>query len=759
MVRNRLLLLLIVFAGLAATARPAHAQPQPGGCVPKWDMKSDTLQVVNGTHTLLIKNVQIDCNDVQIFAEEAELFTDIDRVRASGNVVFVSGTSRIAAERLEFNTKTKTGTFFVASGIANLEDRGIDRSMFGTQEPDAYFWGDTIEKLGPKTYRITRGGFTTCVQPTPRWEMVATSVTLTLEKHALLTNMLLKVKDVPVFYLPAMYYPINKEDRATGFLLPIYGSSIIKGQKLSNAFFWAINRSQDATLYHNYYSKTGQGFGGDYRYIQSAGSSGSMQVSVLREHQAEYESNGTTTVVEGLNSYNIVGTVMQQLPANLRLSGNANYFSSLLSQQRNQENIYAATNVTRSFGANLAGSWKGNSVSGTVERNEYFTSETDSNVAGTLPRIHYSRGEKAIGSLPLYFGASGEYVGLIRNVNSATNTTSTGLTRIDLFPTLRFPFTKLPFLTFNSSLGFRATRWSESQDDHAVRIPESIFRKYFTLGTTMTGPVLTRIWNTPRRAYAQKFKHVIEPFLTLSRITPIDNYNNIVKLEGPDYTVGRDTTVVYGVNNRLYAKKESAREIVTVGISQSYHTDENAAAVDRQYQSSDFTTGSPPTHFSPVAVQVHVTPTPVTDATFRTEYDTQFHALRSLAANGGLALGWVRENAGWSVNRFIPGFNTEEAATHYLTSSTLVRKPGGAFGTTYQFNYDVKNQQFLNQRIISHYNSQCCGLAVEYQHVNYGLSSARIGVTSDHRFNISFTLAGIGTFSDLFGALGGQQGR
>ena len=35
-----------------------------------------------------------------------------------------------------------------------------------------------------------------------------------------------------MFYLPAMYYPINKEDRATGFLIPIYGASTIKGQTL-----------------------------------------------------------------------------------------------------------------------------------------------------------------------------------------------------------------------------------------------------------------------------------------------------------------------------------------------------------------------------------------------------------------------------------------------------------------------------------------------------------------------------------------------
>ena len=73
---------------------------------------------------------------------------------------------------------------------------------------------------------------------------------------------MLKVKGVPLFYLPVMYYPTNKEDRATGFLMPTYGTSTLRGQSIHNAFFWAINRSQDATLLHDWFSKTGQGFGG-----------------------------------------------------------------------------------------------------------------------------------------------------------------------------------------------------------------------------------------------------------------------------------------------------------------------------------------------------------------------------------------------------------------------------------------------------------------------------------------------------------------
>ena len=97
-----------------------------------------------------------------------------DLVTARGHVVFVSGGNRIWADRMEYNTRTRTGTFYNARGSAILGDRGptTDRSLFGTQEPEAAFWGEQLEKVGPKKYRITRGGFTTCVQPTPRWEIV-----------------------------------------------------------------------------------------------------------------------------------------------------------------------------------------------------------------------------------------------------------------------------------------------------------------------------------------------------------------------------------------------------------------------------------------------------------------------------------------------------------------------------------------------------------------------------------------------------------
>ena len=231
--------------------------------------------------------VRIDCDDMHLSADQMEVF---DGHRSSRPATSCSSrdTNRIASERLEFDTKTRTGTFYNASGTVSMANR-VDRSMFGTQEPDAMFRGDEIHKLGPERTRSSTARFTTCVQPTPRWEMVAGSVTLKVDDHALLTNTLLRVKGVPVMYLPAFYYPIQEDDRATGFLMPIYGASTVRGQSISNAFFWAINRSQDATFMHDWFSKTGQAFGGEYRYELGGGNHGNARFNLLNEHAADYQ--------------------------------------------------------------------------------------------------------------------------------------------------------------------------------------------------------------------------------------------------------------------------------------------------------------------------------------------------------------------------------------------------------------------------------------------------------------------------------------
>jgi LPS-assembly protein len=246
----------------AQTAAPAAAAAPLLGIFSKYTQWR--LEQVSPTHLRLTGEVEIEGEDLSFTADEVDLYTDTNRLVARGNVVFASPEGRIAADQVDYNTQTGTGTFLQASGILSLGPTA-DRLPFGDQDPDVYFYGEQLEKTAPRRYRVTNGGFTTCVQPTPRWEVTSGSVTLSLDEYAFARNTILRVKGVPLLYLPVMYYPIQEDERATGFLLPSYGASTVRGQAVSNAFFWAINRSQDATFFHDWFTRSGQGTGAEYR--------------------------------------------------------------------------------------------------------------------------------------------------------------------------------------------------------------------------------------------------------------------------------------------------------------------------------------------------------------------------------------------------------------------------------------------------------------------------------------------------------------
>jgi len=324
---------------------------------------------------------------------------------------------------------------------------------------------------------------------------------------------------------------------------------------------------------------------------------------------------------------------------------------------------------------------------------------------------------------------------------------------------LRVPFTRWPFLTLNSSVGWRGTYWTESLDAAGRQIEESIGRQYFDFQTRITGPVFNRIFNTPGGGFAEKYKHVVEPTLTIQRTTAIDQFDRIVQLESADYVVGNVTRFTYALANRLYAKKEVSREIASLSVSQTYYTDQRAAQYDRNYQSS-YSDEALDTNFSSVAVLARVSPADRISGEFRTEWDPTVHTLKTLSASGSLRGGERFDlSAGWSRRRLIPelpDFSDPASATHSVNAAASLRSRSNRIGGSYSFNYDLQRDYFLQQRVLGYYNAQCCGIVLEWQTFNLQ-GVAGITVPQDRRFNISFSLAGIGTFSNFLGALSGQQ--
>lgn len=763
MSRLSITLLLCVMCHVLLAAAPARAQ-DISGC------RSDSLDtltlerlagnrtVLNGTEAVPVK---VDCDNAEFYANSIEVFHGEGRIVATGDVLFVSGNNRISAERVDFNTKTKTGTFYKASGTTVIRDKS-QPGPFGSQEPNAYFWGEELHKTGPDTYRVVDGGFTACVQPTPRWEVASGSITLNLDDYALLRNSVFKVKGVPLLYLPIFYYPMEEDDRSTGFLMPIYGNDTIKGQSLSMPFFWAIGRSHDATFTYDWFSKAGRAATGEYRYVLSPGSSGNSTFNMLNEREITAADAGTGQAPRpARRSYNVVGSLVQALPGGFRAQGNANYFTSLETQQRYQQDIFQSTTRTRNFDGSLTGTWNELAISARADRRDYFDSANTLTRTGSLPRVAVSRGERAIGGLPVYFGASGEFVNIVRStMKDDVELTNQGLSRFDVHPTLRVPFTRWQFLTINSAVSWRGTYWTESLDPATNRQVESgLSRQYYDFNARITGPVFNRIFNTPGGGFAEKYKHVIEPTVTIQRTSSIDVGDRIVRLDSGDYVLGGVTQFVYGLSNRLYAKKEVSREIASLTVNQTYYSNDQAANVDPNYQSS-FNQISNPTKFSPFRIAARVNPTDRFSTEFKTEWNPTARALTTFSASGSLRTSDLFDVTGsWSRRRLIedvPGFNDPATAVHTVSGGTRMRSRSNRVGGSYSIDYDFQHDYLIQQTVQWYYNAQCCGVVMEWQGLNtQGIPG--VTVPNIRRFNISFSLAGIGTFSNFLGALGGQQ--
>ncbi len=765
--------LIRVIAGILLMAAGAGSAAAQG--VPGFDSAISERQIrIGENHIQMSGQVELKRGDIELYANEVEIFTDSDRAVASGNVVLVQTGTRIAAERVDFNTKTRLGTFYNAYGFANIKPQvprpgAVAVPNVSNQETDVYFQGETVEKIGPKKYKITNGGFTTCVQPTPRWELHAGTVVLSIDNYTLLRSAVFSVKGVPMLYVPVLYYPTKKDDRATGILIPTYGSSDLRGQSLHNAFFWVLGRSQDLTFEHVWYSKTGQGGGSEYRYNFGPGSNGDFRGNFLNEHSADYvNEDGTVTPSAASKSWELHGGANQALPGNLRARARVDYFSSLVQMQSVQMNYANAYQNQRSFGGNVVGAWRSYSLNATVDHTDYFSSQTASSTSGSWPKIALTRNERLIPGTPMYFSVGGEYASLLKNSEDTSNGFSYNqdVSRVDFTPQVRFPFKKWQWFTVNTTAGWRETAYSRSlsAEDASVVTDDALNRQFYTLSAQIIGPVFNKIWDTPNNAYAEKFKHTVEPFLNITRTSAFDNFNRIIQVDGTDTIVGGSTQYSYGLNNRFYAKRpgeagrpSQAREILDVSVSQTYYTNSLASQYDPRYSSAN--NGVAPSNFSPILFSFRGMPGNDLNATASVEVDSRYLAVRQISAGGTCNwTGRIQTAASWSKQGYIEqlqGFDVKKNLTQAVNAQANAHTRDNSLGTIYSFSWDVTQGKILNQRISAFYNSQCCGISFDYQRFNYGGITAGLPVPSDHRFFLSFSLAGLGNFSPFGGAMSG----
>ncbi len=195
-----------------------------------------------------------------------------NEIEADGHLVIDSPNAHIEGQRASLNYKTNLGVIekgFVVSGQIMLE-------------------GERILKIGPNEYIAENGNYTACTTCPPAWGFRAKRIDAELGGYARLKSVLFEVLNFPIIWLPYLIVPL-KSDRQSGFLIPRVSiapsTNDAKGLRigLAESYFWAIDRSQDATFTLS--SNPANGIKGliDYRYLLNETSRGELGFGALQD--------------------------------------------------------------------------------------------------------------------------------------------------------------------------------------------------------------------------------------------------------------------------------------------------------------------------------------------------------------------------------------------------------------------------------------------------------------------------------------------
>jgi LPS-assembly protein len=214
---------------------------------------ANQLEYLSETDTYIAKgSVSLIIEDATLTADELRLNSNTSDAIATGNAVYEDSDAVLHADKIELNLETKLGTVY--------------NSYIFYKDQNFHLRGETIRKIGDKSFYLDKSTLTTCDGDITPWHISGKDIVVTQHKSLSAWHTRLYVGNTPVFYIPYFWAPISKE-RQTGFLFPSFGYSSTRGYYYKQGFFWAIRENQDATLYLDYYTKNKLAEGLDYRYI------------------------------------------------------------------------------------------------------------------------------------------------------------------------------------------------------------------------------------------------------------------------------------------------------------------------------------------------------------------------------------------------------------------------------------------------------------------------------------------------------------
>ena len=260
---------------LLALAQPAGAQestcPRPS---PTADEESPTRSEVPG--------VDSASQPITIDADDDDFEFDVNgNARLCGNVELRQGQRVIRTDCLEYNAETQRANMQggVEYSDPKLKVRGgngtyspalgaqIDGAQFELPERSARDSATSLQVDGQTKVTLEGVTFTTCPADDVAWELRSDRIELnTATRNGNSRGTSVRFKDVPIFYVPYMSFPIGPQ-RKSGFLFPEPGHSSRNGIEIPVPYYWNIRPNLDLLTEPVWYSRRGIDLGGKLRYL------------------------------------------------------------------------------------------------------------------------------------------------------------------------------------------------------------------------------------------------------------------------------------------------------------------------------------------------------------------------------------------------------------------------------------------------------------------------------------------------------------
>jgi LPS-assembly protein len=667
-------------------------------------------------------HVEVLWQDYVIYADAIDFNLKSRELFAQGRVTMAAKDMVLSGEKLVFNLKTQKG---------ELTD------TYGMVSPTVRYETDRLTQADADTLTFRRLHFTSCAQAFPRWDITSRKGKIKKNSYIEMSSVLMRIKNVPFLFLPYLRYPLQKDGRATGILIPGFGNSSLRGFFVQNAFFWAIKPNIDLTLGADYFSKLGLGFSNELRYLFHS-AKGSARVYYFK-YLKDNEVYGNSA-----NDYYVEADHKQDLPfLDTRLVLNVNRQSrpGFLRLLENDFDRALATNFQSSV--SLDSSLSNMSVSLRASRQEtYYVFADSSRVLEYMPSLAFNLNQQKLWKLPGYLSLAVNYQDVRRGgvTYEEEPVFETGVTsqRLTVSPSYELPLLKLPWLNSSLQLATNNSFYAKSRDPKSKKIiDEPLYLKFHTIKFSLQGPVFFRIFDLPHG----KLKHVITPEIEFRYATREEDRDRLIAVDYFDYP--SYSFVRFSLTTRLLAKSgdgsQGINDMLMYTIAQEYYFDPAEAS---QYRKIN---GEYP-EFSELTNGLRLRPAADMSFDASLSYNYYIHGLSRLNVSFAYQPS-ARPLSGrlsFSINR-----NPYAAKNYVFNRSVIsgdlrVQLPRFPLKLQAGVDYDFTDKIFRHGAVNLSFDYQCLVFSTEFKIFTY------MG-RSETQFRFGVSLGNLGMVSDFFG--------